>query len=93
MIRTFADDDARMLFERGESQRLSSKVAHLALRKLELLDDAEAIADLRLWRESRTSQRRNGNPGKLSLPVNDQWRVCFFFKHDGAYDVEICDYR
>jgi len=31
--------------------------------------------------------------GQFSISVNDQWRICFRFIDDDAYDVELTDYH
>ncbi|GAH42018.1 unnamed protein product, partial [marine sediment metagenome] len=31
--------------------------------------------------------------GQHSIRINDQWRICFKWKVDDAYDVEITDYH
>jgi proteic killer suppression protein len=30
--------------------------------------------------------------GKHSIRINDQWRICFVWHDNGAYQVEIVDY-
>ena len=30
---------------------------------------------------------------RVTIAVNDQWRICFRFADGDAYDVEICDYH
>jgi proteic killer suppression protein len=31
--------------------------------------------------------------GQWSIRINEQWRVCFRFENDEAYDIEIVDYH
>jgi len=31
--------------------------------------------------------------GQYSIRINDQWRICFRWRDDGAWDVEIVDYH
>jgi proteic killer suppression protein len=31
--------------------------------------------------------------GKHSIRINDQWRICFVWHDNGAYQVEIVDYH
>lgn len=93
MINSFADRDTRMLFEEGRSKRLPSDVARRALRKLELVDNAVTILDLRMPPGNRLHALKGDREGQYSISINGQWRVCFLFEADGAYDVEICDYH
>lgn len=93
MIKTFADEDTRTLFEEGVCKKLPSEIQRRALRKLEYVDDAECLQDLRLPPGNRLHALKGDRAGQHSISINDQWRVCFSFKPDGVYDVEICDYH
>ena len=93
MIRTFADSDTKQLFEDGSSKKLPSDIVRRALRKLEYIDDAVSVLDLRLPPGNRLHALKGDREGQHSISINDQWRVCFRFTEDGAYDVEICDYH
>ena len=93
MIRTFADSDTKQLFEDGSSKKLPPDIVRRALRKLEYIDDAVTVLDLRLPPGNRLHALKGDREGQYSISINDQWRVCFRFTEDGAYDVEICDYH
>jgi proteic killer suppression protein len=36
---------------------------------------------------------RGDRVGQHSIRINDQWRICFVWRSDGPYEVEICDYH
>lgn len=36
---------------------------------------------------------KDDRKGQHSIRINDQWRVCFVWKSDGAHQVEIVDYH
>lgn len=91
MIRTFADAETRRLFETGQSRILPPDIVRRALRKLEFVDNAEVITDLRLPPGNRLHALQGDRFGQHSISINDQWRICFRFRDDGVYDVEICD--
>lgn len=91
MIKTFADSDTRELFETGESRKLPVGIVRRALRKLEYVDSAVLVTDLRLPPGNRLHALKGDRAGQFSISINDQWRICFRFELDGAYDVEICD--
>lgn len=93
MIRTFADTDTQYLFETGISKKLPKDIVRRALRKLELVDNAEAVTDLRLPPGNRLHALQGNRAGQFAIAVNDQWRICFSFEEDGVYNVEICDYH
>ena len=93
MIRRFADSDTQALFETGRSRRLPVDVIRRALRKLEYLDDAVVLSDLRMPPGNRLHALKGDREGQHSIAINDQWRICFAFREDGVYEVEICDYH
>lgn len=93
MIRTFADSDTRRLLEDGTSKKLPPDLVRRALRKLEFVDDAITVLDLRLPPGNRLHALKGDREGQYSISINDQWRICFRLEADGAYDVEICDYH
>ncbi|WP_165043534.1 type II toxin-antitoxin system RelE/ParE family toxin [Adlercreutzia sp. ZJ138] len=93
MIRTFADADSRELFETGSCQKLPPDIQRRALRKLEYVDNAVALLDLRLPPGNRLHALKGNREGQHAISINDQWRICFRFMSDGVYDVEVCDYH
>jgi proteic killer suppression protein len=66
-------------------------VARRAARKLEYLDLATALDDLKVPLGNRLHALRGDRQGQHAIAVNDQWRICFRFV-DGD-DVEVCDYH
>lgn len=64
-----------------------------AREKLFLIDDAEAIQDLRSPPGNRLEALKGDRTGQHSIRINDQYRVCFRWTERGACDVEIVDYH
>jgi proteic killer suppression protein len=64
-----------------------------ALRKLEQLEWSERIDDLRIPPGNQLEALKGNRKGQFSIRINDQWRLCFRWATDGAYDVEIVDYH
>ncbi|MCZ6780469.1 MAG: type II toxin-antitoxin system RelE/ParE family toxin [Nitrospirae bacterium] len=93
MIRTFADRHTEELYETGKSRRLASEIWKRALRRLEYLDLATRVDDLKVPPSNRLHKLEKGRKGQYSISVNDQWRVCFRFVDGDAYDVELTDYH
>jgi toxin HigB-1 len=93
MIKTFADRRTRDLFTMGTTKRFPPDVAGRAARKLEYVDLATSLDDLRVPPGNRLHALKDDREGQHAIAVNDQWRICFRFVNGDAYDVEVCDYH
>ena len=93
MIKSFADRATEELFRTGKTKRVPVDVSRRALRKLEAIDVATQLADLRVPPENRLHALKDDRAGQHSISVNDQWRICFRFVDGDAHDVEFCDYH
>ena len=92
MIKTFRDSDTRRLFERERVARFRN-IESVARRKLEILDAAHRLDELRVPPGNRLEALTRDRNGQHSIRINDQWRICFVWRMDGADDVEIVDYH
>jgi toxin HigB-1 len=93
MIKTFANKETQHLYVSGKSKRLPRDLIKRAIRRLEYIDYAKDIIDLKVPPSNRLHALKGDREGQFSISINDQWRICFrFFKGD-AYDVEITDYH
>lgn len=93
MIRTFADKSIELLFSDGVAKKLDVSIRNRALRKLDMIDAAVRVEDLRVPPGNRLHALQGDRSGQFSISVNDQWRICFRFEDGDAYDVELCDYH
>ena len=62
-------------------------------RKLEMLETAKKLADLKIPPGNRLEALKGDRRGQHSIRINDQWRLCFRWQNSDAYDVEIVDYH
>lgn len=65
----------------------------VAERKLQMLDIARRIDDLRIPPANRLEAPKGNRREQFSIRINDQWRLCFRFEGGNAYDVEIAEYH
>jgi toxin HigB-1 len=93
MIKTFADRHTQELYATGKSKRFPADIARRAARKLEYVDLATQLNDLKVPPGNRLHALDGNRKGQHSISINDQWRVSFRFADGDAYDVEICDYH
>jgi len=93
VIRSFGDATTERLWSRQRTKKLDPRIERTALRKLVMLDAAEAIDDLKVppgnWLEALKGDRA----GQHSIRINQQWRICFVWTQSGPEDVEIVDYH
>ena len=92
MIRSFRCKDTERLFNDEDVKRFRS-IAVSARKKLELLDAAISLDVLRVLPGNRLEKLKGDRKGQWSIRINDQWRICFRWKDQDAFDVEICDYH
>jgi len=93
VIKTFADRHTQALYATGKSKRYAPDIAKRAVRKLEYIDLATRLDDLKVPPGNRLHELERDRKGKHAISVNDQWRICFRFVDGDAYDVEITDYH
>lgn len=65
----------------------------MVLRKLDQLNGAVELRDLRVPPANRLEALKGDRDGYYSVRVNDQWRIVFRWSGDGAHDVEFVDYH
>lgn len=93
MIQTFQCKHTAAIFAGQETRRWPAEFQHLALRKLQILDAARAVEDLRIPPGNRLKKLSGDREGQWSIRINDQWRVCFEWRDGHAWNVEIVDYH
>jgi toxin HigB-1 len=92
VIRSFRDRDTQSLWERSRVVRFQI-FESIARRKLVMLNNAKALADLRSPPGNKLEALRGSRSGQYSIRVNQKYRVCFVWRDGDAYDVEITDYH
>jgi proteic killer suppression protein len=97
VIRSFRDLAAEDIFNSVDSKRARRACPALlwkvARRKLEWLDSAGTLNDLRVPPANRLEALRGERAGQHSIRINDQYRVCFVWTESGPDRVEIVDYH
>ena len=92
MIRSFACQETERLFNDESSGRFR-QIHRTARRKLLLLNQARSLNDLRAPYGNHLEALKADRAGQHSIRVNDQWRICFRWQGEDAFDVEIVDYH
>lgn len=92
MIHSFTCLDTEALFHSQTVPRVRN-IERVARRKLLQLHAAPELASLRIPPGNQLEALKGSRKGQHGIRVNDQWRVCFVWREDGAHQVEIVDYH
>jgi toxin HigB-1 len=93
VIRSFRDAETERVWNRQFSRRLPQAIQRVAKRKLDMIEAAERLEDLRVPPANRLESLSGNRAGQHSIRINDQWRICFRWDEGAADDVEIVDYH
>jgi proteic killer suppression protein len=93
MIKSFSSKETEKLFRREFTRKIPQSIHQIARRKLEILDAAERIQDLRIPPANRLEKLGGKRSGQYSIRINDQWCICFLWRDGDAHNVEIVDYH
>ena len=96
MIRSFGDRTTEALYHarRGKAtRRLPPDLRQAALRKLDVINAAHSLQDLRSPPGNRLEALKGSLTGFHSIRINEQWRIVFRWRAPDAHDVRITDYH
>lgn len=93
MIKSFASKETEKVFRGELSRKLPVDIQRTARRKLLYLNDAEGLQDLQTVPGHRFEKLKGDRAGQYSIRINDQWRICFEWRDDKAWNVEVVDYH
>jgi toxin HigB-1 len=80
-------------FASGKFVREFQGFARQAYKRLEILDAASDLEDLRALPSNRLETLKGDRASRYSIRINMQWRICFDDHGSGWSDVEIVDYH
>jgi proteic killer suppression protein len=96
VIRSFGNKPTEALYHSTAGTRVRGvphDVVRSALRKLDILDAAVKLEDLRSPPGNRLEALKGARAGYCSIRINDQWRIIFRWEEPYALDVAIVDYH
>lgn len=95
MIQSFSCKNTESFYTSGIVPRKVSwqSIRKIAARKLDMLDAAINIEDLRIPPNNKLKLLSGNLKGYHSIRINDQWRIIFKWKDGHANEVQICDYH
>jgi proteic killer suppression protein len=92
MIKSFKDKKAEKLYS-GESVKEYQGFERQAIRRLQILDSANSLDDLKNLPSNRFKRLKGNRKGQYSISINKQWRICFKWYDESPQEVEITDYH
>jgi proteic killer suppression protein len=92
VIKSFKCPDTERLFH-DENVRKFVNIRQPARRKLLMLHAAKRLMDLKVPPGNGLHPLERDRAGQHSISINDQWRICFVWRGQDAYQVEITDYH
>ena len=93
MIKTFACDETKGIWNGIKSKKIQPKIQNIARRKLRMINNSINIADLRIPPANRLEKLKGELKGMYSIRINDKYRIIFNWKSSHAFDVQIIDYH
>ena len=93
MIKYFRDSNTERVFKRQFVRKLPREIQQRAFMRLNAIDAAVRLEDLRLPSSNRLEALKGDRKGEHSVRINDQWRICFLWQDGHAECVEIVDYH
>ena len=93
MIKSFKNKEAAELFQGRFSSKLPQAIRRAAAIKLEVLNAATLLETLQVPPSNYLEELKGDRKGQHSIRINKQWRICFIWKGNDAFDVEIVDYH
>ncbi len=93
MIKTFKCKETLNIFNRQYSRKLPHNIQKAAFRKLRMIDCSETLSDLKIPPGNMLELLSGQRKGQYSIRINDQWRICFKWIDNNAFEVEITDYH
>ncbi|MDH5718821.1 MAG: type II toxin-antitoxin system RelE/ParE family toxin [Spirochaetia bacterium] len=93
MISSWKDEEAKKVFLGIYSKRLPHEIQRNARKKLIMIDSSVDINDLRIPPSNRLHKLTGDRKEQYSVSINNQWRICFNWENNNAFNLEICDYH
>ncbi len=94
-IQGFANRAVERFFTDGIEPRSAgwTAIAPVARRKLDMLDYADTLDDLKSPPGNRLERMKGRLTGLHGIRINGQWRILFRWTDAGPADVDILDYH
>ena len=89
MIKSFNSKETKKIFNRNFSNKLPHEIQKTAFRKLRMLNRSVSLNDLKVPPGNRREKLHGSRKGQYSIRINNQWRICFEWNDNDAYNVDL----
>jgi len=93
MIKSFKCKETKKIYYREYSLKFPDDIQRNAMKKLWMIDAAPDMQSLRIPPANHLESVKGKRKGQYSIRIDQKWRICFRWKDQDAYDVEIIDYH
>jgi proteic killer suppression protein len=93
MIQSFKCKETAKIFEEGSSRKFPTSILKSAVIRLAMINRSRKLDDLKMPPSNHLEKLFGDRKGQYSIRINDKYRICFRWRDDNAYDVEIVDYH
>ena len=93
MIRSFKTKETESIWLGIPAKHFSTEMQVHVRRKLRMLNNVRTLQELQVPPGNRLEQLKADRKGQFSIRINDQLRICFFWREGDCFDVELTDYH
>jgi len=96
-IRSWANEETKSIYHginnNSTRKKLPRTLHGKAQERLDVLDNTHNLYSLSKIKSYRLEKLKGDRLGQFSIRINKQYRICFYFKNNDAYFVDITDYH
>jgi len=93
MIMSFLDKESKKIWNSEFSKKYPIDIQKKAKIKMELLNSIKVLDELKIPPSNRLHSLQGDRKGQFSISINDQYRICFIWRDNNVYNVEMVDYH
>lgn len=93
MIRSFKQPYLETFWNTGKHKRIPSQLTDRLIRKLDMLNGARELRDLRSPPSNQLHPLYGDRKGQSAISVSGHWRLCFEFKDGDIFNIELVQYH
>ncbi|HOV13654.1 MAG TPA: type II toxin-antitoxin system RelE/ParE family toxin [Spirochaetota bacterium] len=93
MIKSFKCKETEKIYNSFFSKKFPTEIQERAKMKLRMLNFSVSLNDLRIPPSNNLEQLKGDRDGQWSIRINKQWRICFNWINNDAFNVEVTDYH